>query len=194
MATPILTIPRPPAGGSSSGGPSRNRIIIIGVAGCVIVLCLIILMARGCGSTKPAPKSTPSSIATTTPTTTTPPTATPATSPTSPVVTPARPSPMSASRLAAAPASTNRPAARTSAAPVTASSQELVRELRRINSRLGEIRGVLERQPAAIQPTPATQFQPQRRHEQLSDRELERRYKEWVFSREPQRQQEEEHQ
>lgn len=147
-------------------GNRRRRLIAIIAAASVLILLGVLLMARGCGA-----KKTP-----------TPP------APAVPASTVSAPPP---------PAVPDKPSPMTPAAPAATSSQELVKELRRIGSRLeeinrripaeqagaavnalGEIRGLLERQPAAVQSPPA---QPQR----LSDRELERRFKERLLSQEP---------
>jgi hypothetical protein len=72
----------------------------------------------------------------------------------------------------------------------TPNSQELVlvKELGEVKSQLGEIKEALKRQRSASTTTTA-QPQPKRR-EQLSDRELERRYKEWLLQQEPREEEE----
>jgi len=180
---PLASRPPRPRPAPTGGLTQKKRIIIIGMAGVIFVLCvfcLFFLLARGYDSPSRKPPTPPKPQAQQQQQQ--PAAEAPATEPAKPSPMPPKPA-VRPARVPAAPAT--KPAVRASVAPVSASSQELVRELRRVNSRLGEIRRVLERQwqPAVLAP-PTAQSQPRRR-EQLSDRELERRYKERLRQREP---------
>ncbi len=162
----------------------RNKKIAICMAGSFIVVFLISLLVWGGGSSSrkppiPPPKPQPQQ-------------AQQQQQPAAPVTEPAKSSPIPSSELAT---------------PATAASpQELVKELRQINSQLGEINRripaeqaeatakalgeitwILEqrRQTASTSAAPPAAAQPQSRREQLSDKELERRYKERLLSQEP---------
>ena len=186
--------PRPtPTGGS---GLTRNNKITIGMIAGIIALCLTLLLARGCGSPSrkspipPKPQAQQQSAA-------------------SPATEMAKSSPMSKppvpeqKQISAVPATKSvAKSARAPIAPATANPQGLlVRELKRINSRLeeidrripaeqagvavdtlGEIRAILEQERQATS-VASPVLQPPR--ERLSDKDLERHYKEWLISREP---------
>lgn len=172
---PVPPAPRSPQPRSApAGGPTRNKKRIIIGAVSILALCLILLLvARGCSSTKPAtPKPKPAAVS---PQVTTTPPAPITAAPTKPSPMPPPTSPKS---KPTAPILRPRPTAKVPAQIITASSQELIGELRQIRRLLEERR----RQPAA---TPPPAIQPQPRREWLSDRELERRYKERLLLQEP---------
>lgn len=181
MGAPLPPASRPPRSRPApTGGLTRNKKVAIGVLVGFIAFCMTFLLARGCGSPSRKPPTSPP-VAAPVPVILPPPTPVPAS---------VKPSPMPPKpvvRLARVPATpATKSVARTPAAPATVSSRELVRELKRINSRLGEIRRTLEQERRAASASAAPPVvQPQPRRERLSDRELERRYKERLLSQEP---------
>ncbi len=208
--------PSPPASRQSRSRPTfagrnmtlRNKKIVICVAGGISVVFLISLLMWGYPSRKPStPPSKPQPQAQQQQQPATPSPAKPSPMAPAPAATSATPSPPAAPP--AKPSSMPpKPAARPARIPAT-SSPELVRELRQINSRLGEINRripaeqagkavkalaeityLLEQGQGQTASASADPPAAQPRRERLSDRELERRYKERLLSQEPQRQQE----
>jgi hypothetical protein len=177
-----------PAADEDEGWFTRHRLLFLG--GVVIVLILlVILMTRGCGGGRRTPV---------------PPATTP---PVSPAVAPAKPSPMPPAQPAVAkpapapatPAAPAKPLAKAPAQPARAaiSRSDLQREIRKAVEEALRANQAQKGQPVevrinppeitvrVVREEPSSVASPQPRREKLSDRELERRFKEWLLQQEP---------
>ena len=185
-----LQPPQPqPAADEEEGWFTRHRLLFIGGV-VVILILLVILMTRGCGAQRPTPAAPPAASA-----------------PAPPAVTANKPSPMPPAQPAVAkpapapatPAAPAKPLAKAPAQPARAaiSRSDLQREIRRAVEEALRAQQAQKGQPVevkvnppeitvrVVREEPSSVAPPQPRRKRLSDRELERRFKEWLLQQEP---------